>query len=560
MDVAFDKIFKQVDRHNVISFDIFDTLLVRPYIKPEHVFMHIEQMFGFQNFYKRRVEAEDKVRTLLGKQYPTYDDIYDVLAKEFVSAKSIEFNLEKETLFSRHSIKKIYDYAVAQNKIIIIVTDMYYDKSRISELLRRNGYLKYSKLFISGRCNASKWDGSLWDKICMDYRPEDIFHIGDTRQSDEVQAQKRGIHTLLIKKPVDILTEKYPYLQTFIDRHSNDIQTSGIVGPLLRRQFTNDKPLTDYWQYIGFFWGGPLCLGMAKFVVKACNDNNIKECLFVARDGYTIKKIVNMLSPQIKSHYVYAPRSINQLLCLDYQGDLPWTDKLPSLITLLSHVSSEFKKKITGVVDRDTLIRTITDSKDIINPIINEISIEYEEYIQKLNIGDPNIALFDLSAGHFNSLKLLKRFLPEKNIYGIYWLTAGNEAQKNNYTISEYQDIKTCQFVNYNLLEFLITAPELPIRYIKNKQIIRIDNQYERVRMNLQIIMSAQETNFATVYANTFKSWNIDFDANLLVDYLNCAIAHLKCNDLRTSLPLNMVQIPHTQNTLTYFILTIHTY
>jgi hypothetical protein len=35
-----DKITLAIDKHDVISFDIFDTLLVRPYVNPYDMFVH----------------------------------------------------------------------------------------------------------------------------------------------------------------------------------------------------------------------------------------------------------------------------------------------------------------------------------------------------------------------------------------------------------------------------------------------------------------------------------------------------------------------------------------
>lgn len=38
-------IIKQIRKHDIISFDIFDTLLLRPFKKPQDLFLYIEQMY-----------------------------------------------------------------------------------------------------------------------------------------------------------------------------------------------------------------------------------------------------------------------------------------------------------------------------------------------------------------------------------------------------------------------------------------------------------------------------------------------------------------------------------
>ena len=38
-----NKIKSKIDSYDIISFDIFDTLLLRPYVKPTDLFLHIEK-------------------------------------------------------------------------------------------------------------------------------------------------------------------------------------------------------------------------------------------------------------------------------------------------------------------------------------------------------------------------------------------------------------------------------------------------------------------------------------------------------------------------------------
>ena len=56
----FKKSIKNVD---VVSFDIFDTLLIRPYEKPTDLFKHIEyELASYREFYKERILAEKRAR------------------------------------------------------------------------------------------------------------------------------------------------------------------------------------------------------------------------------------------------------------------------------------------------------------------------------------------------------------------------------------------------------------------------------------------------------------------------------------------------------------------
>ena len=55
----FNNLIEKVD---VISFDIFDTLLIRPYLSPVDLFEHIEKQYKFSDFKKERILAEKRAR------------------------------------------------------------------------------------------------------------------------------------------------------------------------------------------------------------------------------------------------------------------------------------------------------------------------------------------------------------------------------------------------------------------------------------------------------------------------------------------------------------------
>lgn len=57
-------IYDEIKKHDIISFDIFDTLLVRPYVKPTDMFIHIEKLYKAEGFHENRIKAEKLSRLL----------------------------------------------------------------------------------------------------------------------------------------------------------------------------------------------------------------------------------------------------------------------------------------------------------------------------------------------------------------------------------------------------------------------------------------------------------------------------------------------------------------
>ncbi len=48
----------EILKYDVISFDIFDTLLLRPFIKPTDLFWYIETKYNIKGFHQARILAE----------------------------------------------------------------------------------------------------------------------------------------------------------------------------------------------------------------------------------------------------------------------------------------------------------------------------------------------------------------------------------------------------------------------------------------------------------------------------------------------------------------------
>ena len=93
-----DKYKKDIDNHEIISFDIFDTLLFRPYLSFTDLYSYIEKVYNVKNFSKIRRTAEKKARKLLSTdniEDISITDIYNNIPNNLKYLKDIELNLEK---------------------------------------------------------------------------------------------------------------------------------------------------------------------------------------------------------------------------------------------------------------------------------------------------------------------------------------------------------------------------------------------------------------------------------------------------------------------------------
>lgn len=110
-------IYEEIKKHEIISFDIFDTLLIRPYVKPTDLFLHIEKLYKIKGFHKNRIEAEKLARgKYIDCEEITLNQIYEEIDDRYKGFKEIEIELEERILTIHKENKKIYDYALSIGK------------------------------------------------------------------------------------------------------------------------------------------------------------------------------------------------------------------------------------------------------------------------------------------------------------------------------------------------------------------------------------------------------------------------------------------------------------
>ena len=108
-NVSKEEIMSEILKSDSISFDIFDTLLMRNVLQPEDVFELIERRLlekgiRIEDFKEKRI----KVQEAFGLSNPNIFDIYDKLQKDYNINKDIidtccdlEIAIENEVLFPR---------------------------------------------------------------------------------------------------------------------------------------------------------------------------------------------------------------------------------------------------------------------------------------------------------------------------------------------------------------------------------------------------------------------------------------------------------------------------
>ena len=191
-----------VKRFNIISFDIFDTLILRNVNNPHRIFDIVEKEYNFpdkiENFSNVRIQSEIKAYKKWG--IPTLDEIYQVMCEEYPMEtvekyKKEEIKWELLSCMSNPKVKKLYEECVKIGKRIIIISDMYLPRVIIEKMLLKCGFYNYEKLFISSEVKLSKHSGELFEYVIkeLDVSANDIFHIGDNIRNDYINPKLKKV-------------------------------------------------------------------------------------------------------------------------------------------------------------------------------------------------------------------------------------------------------------------------------------------------------------------------------------------------------------------------------
>ena len=498
-----NKLKNLIDNHDVISFDIFDTLLLRPFLLPTDLFAYLGQQENVPEFCTIRQLEEKKARMrirLKNKNYEdvTYDEIYaSLLNKNYSKFKELELNLEKETLTQNQEIYEVYQYALSKNKKIIITSDMYLSKDFLKEVLAINGYDKYFKLYVSSEIRKTKSSGALYKYIIDDLgvNANQILHIGDNYNSDIVNANKSGISTFYYK----MLRERYFANITniankqFCEENKNNPFNIAINLQVLNA--TNPKN-DNYWYKWGYQLGGPLVLAFTQAVIDIVEARGLTDLFFVARDGYILNKVYPLLKKncKAKNHYVYAQRKLSKL-CLEN--------------------SDEY----------------------------NEISAnEYQKYINSLPLDGAKIGVIDSCTNTFSAQKLIENFLPDKNIIGIYLAVDLN--YKYNYINLFSKSGGTVEF-NWDIIELLLTSTENPVIDIANCQPVFLNTLTtdEIKRQEIFKLIADGELDFVYNYIKYMKNKKFSFQTDNVYKYLTYYWQNLSSTD-----KYYLSQVKHASN------------
>lgn len=205
-----EALIRQIEAHDIISFDIFDTLVMRNVYFNKDVFLllaqELEPALG-KVFYNARTNAQAE---LTAENYPFIEEIYDAASCRCHEMKgreadliAREIELERQVIIPRSDVVEIFNLAKQMGKVVNIVSDMYFHQETIRQILDDAGISGYQKLMISSEYNTSK-PQHLFEVYLNEVPDGRCLHIGDSWECDICPACKLGIDTFRLSVSTEI--------------------------------------------------------------------------------------------------------------------------------------------------------------------------------------------------------------------------------------------------------------------------------------------------------------------------------------------------------------------
>jgi len=311
---------KALQACEIVSFDIFDSAVVRYVDHPADVFFHLERQPAFaayqfsQPVSRLRIMADNTARSLVHKLigsaevnlleiYQVYCDQQGLSREHAESFQKAEEAVELQLCVACPAIHRLYEEAIAAGKRVVFVSDTYHTEEFLRRLLAACHYVAApGALFASSAIRKSKQSGELFPRVIADLgiAPGAILHVGDHPISDYRQPLASGVPSILHTFKTSCEQQSLssynggPRNQgddTLLSQHS---LIRGMLSMAAQRAAECGKE-DDFWWKFGYSGAGPLTVGYCQWLKQSLRRDGIERAYFLLRDGELMYEVYQAL-------------------------------------------------------------------------------------------------------------------------------------------------------------------------------------------------------------------------------------------------------------------------
>lgn len=484
--ISKEELLKKIDEYEVISFDIFDTLLVRKTLYPTDVFKLVEykliKEYGQGYDY---AQVREKVELDLSREnVPTIKDIYMQLQLDIgvdrviiERMQEMEWEVEKSLLIPRYDMCDVLKYAIENKKRIYLVSDMYYSSEQLEKLLISKDIDGDWEIIVSCEYGVTKSKG-LFDILKKNIEEKTCLHIGDNYFADVESANKYGIEGIWVRSGFDMF-EMMPWAKEFMgcDSISERIKQGIFIARLFNSPFALEqgKVIVKQPDDLGYLFIAPI---LSDFVIWLFNELSLKEkcnVFFAARDGYLIKTLYDILLDkeekiEHRSIYLLISRISAIVNTLFKESDVKKVMNIDFNGSFLQMMKTRFLLKDSELNERNENI------DEYMKKILHKAAVNrkrYLDYVSKIDLNNGDNVFYDFVSSGTCQMALEK--IINKTFEGYYFIRVDeDDYEKRRLDINSYYSRKDAEsagiYEEYFVLENLLTAPKPSFCCFSDKQ------------------------------------------------------------------------------------------
>lgn len=478
-----EDLYQLLIKYDIISFDIFDTLITRSVYDPTDVFRLMEKKTGIAGFADMRINAERKAIQHHDHDV-TLDDIYDEI-KPFASfekekLKQLEVDTEIKIMVSREAVINVYHRLLDAGKTVCCVSDMYLPQSVIENIFRKCQIDLPDKMVISNCVNKRKDAMTMWPYMLDTTKGKSYIHIGDNFVSDFINPRKQHITSVCLANSHFLV--EHSTLGTRYDL----FRTSKIGDAIIKGLLFNKKIFNSPFGYastrrytlqdIGYTVYGPILLYFCLWIYQQEKQKKYDAIFFFAREGYYLKplydKIVQLVygieentSYFLTSRLAAATASFkNREEIEEYLQEIPFNGMFSKLLKERFSLNVDIKDDIAILLPQH-LKKVLYRIKPYIQDILDNAKKNralYQRYTNQLlsNYEKNKVAVVDI--GYSGTAQYyMSRVLNKFDLEGLYLYLGENvKPYRLNENADSCVSLKEGKWVPWMLMETILTAPD----------------------------------------------------------------------------------------------------
>ena len=258
--------------NEIISFDVFDTLLMRGVAKAYHVRelirLKVEALLGCEfDFPTLRAKAEAVGGLTLDEVYKNFAELSGLDEATCKRIRELEVSTEVSLALPRARVVDWFKAAVAAGKEVWIICDTCLQTPDLERLLKKCGVEGYDKLLLSCETGLRKDTAAIWNQLRK--RADEFTHIGDDEFSDIQLPSERGLGTYHTMSALNLFSQ-VPFGRNLLERLGYDMSLyAGIcLGVALAKKFHDPFGLSNRltensgrlilhtWREVGYWFCG----------------------------------------------------------------------------------------------------------------------------------------------------------------------------------------------------------------------------------------------------------------------------------------------------------------